>query len=318
VPDLVSVVIPTYNYARFLGEAVESALGQTHPSVEVIVVDDGSTDETQDVLRRFGKAIINVRKVNQGLSAARNTGIVHARGAFIAFLDSDDIWLPEKLTRQLALFDGAPTVGLVGSNGFLIRQNGEILDTVRYEAVISRPKLLRKLLMGNCISGGSAACIRRECLGKVGGFDESLRSAEDWDMWLRIVSHYDVRFASEPLVKIRMTENSMSSAANNDKMISSEMVVLDKFFAEAGRACGTYARRKAYAHRYLLAARASMGANDLASARQHVLNCLKWNPCYLVSTVSGVWTLYKALSPTSKQSPHEQRAHEDRRDSRGF
>jgi glycosyltransferase involved in cell wall biosynthesis len=304
VHELVSVVIPTYNYARFVGEAVESALGQTYPSVEVIVVDDGSTDETQDVLRKFGKAIINVRKANQGLSAARNTGIAHAHGAFIAFLDSDDIWLPEKLTRQLALFDGAPTVGLVGCNGFLIRQNGEIFDTLRYEPAIARPKLLRKLLMGNCISGGSNACIRRECLEKVGGFDESLRSAEDWDMWLRIVSHYDVRFASEPLVKVRITENSMSSATNNDRMINNEMVVLDKFFADAGRACSIYAMRKAYAHRYLRAARASMGTNDSASARRYVLKSLKWNPCYLLSTISGVWTLYKAFSSTSKRSSH--------------
>ena len=109
----VSVVIPTYNYGRYLATAIESALAQTFVPLEVIVVDDGSTDDTPQILETFGNRIQTIRQLNQGAGAARNTGIAAARGEYVAFLDSDDIWKPRKLQMQIARFDADPALGLV-------------------------------------------------------------------------------------------------------------------------------------------------------------------------------------------------------------
>jgi glycosyltransferase involved in cell wall biosynthesis len=294
--DLVSVVIPTYNYARFVGEAVESALGQTYRNIEVIVVDDGSTDHTQDVLRRFGGAIASIRKQNQGLSAARNTGIMHARGAYVAFLDSDDIWLPEKIALQMDAFGGDCSVGLVTCGGLLMREDGEIYGSYSREPVAGRARLLEKLVMENFVAGGSDACIRRVCFDAVGLFDESLRSAEDWDMWLRITRRYGVRFLTQPLCKVRVSSKSMSSASNNATMISNELAVLDKYFGDVGESCSVLAKRTAYARRYLCGARASLAVNDIHQAREYIAKGLRWNPWYLLATPSGAPVSWRALT----------------------
>jgi teichuronic acid biosynthesis glycosyltransferase TuaG len=185
---LVSVVIPTYNYARYLPQAIDSALAQaaTDLSLEIIVVDDGSTDETPEVARRFGSAVRYERQANRGPSAARNRGVAEARGEYVAFLDADDHWLPDKLIRQLrALAVRRDTAGCHGA--FLVRRpSGELGRLARYWRRSGHYPTSRDLLRGNSINM-STVLIRREALISTGPFDESLRTAEDWNLWLRLL-----------------------------------------------------------------------------------------------------------------------------------
>jgi glycosyltransferase involved in cell wall biosynthesis len=196
----VSVVIPTYNSADYLPDAIDSALNQTVPPLEVIVVDDGSTDETAGILERYRGRIIVISQENRGPSAARNRGIAAARGDLIAFLDADDVWLPRKLEKQLACLAEHPRAGLVHT---------DVLMLVGDKIEGHPPTPYRAEKVGHCYhryfwhSGGtpSAILIRRECLAQVGGFDEALRraAAEDYDFCFRFARHYELAYVDEPL-----------------------------------------------------------------------------------------------------------------------
>ncbi len=222
---LVSVVIPTYNYAHFVCEAVESALAQTYPAVEVIVVDDGSTDDTRARLAAYGTRIRYVHQKNQGLSAARNTGIREARGPFVAFLDSDDQFHPRKLEHQMAEFARRPELGLVGTNAFSD-------EPPAWTDVPATPPTVTFTLDDLVLSvpfPPSAAVARAECFSACGTFDTALRSAEDRDMWIRIVTRYPVARVAAPLTWYRQTPGSMSK--NAERMEAAERTVIDKAFA---------------------------------------------------------------------------------------
>ena len=197
----VSVVIPTYNRARTIGRAVDSALAQTYADLEVIVVDDGSTDDTQQVLARYGDAIRVLYQENQERRVARNNGIRHACGEYIAFLDSDDLWLPNKLRRQVALLDRHPEVGLVYGQMFPIDPDGTWHLRPTRCTGWGQPgpaMIFEQLVMRNLIPTPTVVA-RKACFDHVGGFDPSLTCSEDWDLWLRIAVHYEIAFMPEPL-----------------------------------------------------------------------------------------------------------------------
>lgn len=192
---LVSVIIPTYNRAQVLGRAVESVLAQTHRHFELIVVDDGSSDHTREVVSQFGDCVQFVRQGNRGVSAARNAGIKRSHGDLIAFLDSDDEWLPPKLEKQVALFSG----------GDFICHTEEIW--CRNGKPVSQKKVHRKQggwfferALERCLISPSSVMISRSLLDRVGWFDEDLPAAEDYDLWLRITAFHEVSFVPEPLV----------------------------------------------------------------------------------------------------------------------
>ncbi|HYG77910.1 MAG TPA: glycosyltransferase family A protein [Planctomycetota bacterium] len=179
-PD-VSVVIPTYNYGRYIGEAVESALRQTLPPLEIIVVDDGSTDNTQSELRSFAGRITYHRQENSGVSAARNRGIRAARGEWIAMLDADDIWRPEKLALQMQCALNYPEVVLIGG----LNQNADTAESrcgCEMYTLFSVEDFLCALPFGT-----SSAVARRESLIRCGLFKEKRRLAEDRELWLKLV-----------------------------------------------------------------------------------------------------------------------------------
>ena len=177
--EMVSVVIPAYNYGQFVTEAVESALNQTYRPLEVIVVDDGSTDDTRERLAPYLDRIRYVYQGNMGLSAARNTGIRHAKGEWVALLDADDLWHPRKTDVQLGVAGIDPSIGLVGSP-----------DCTDMPPELPDSPASRAIGVDDCLFGepvsGSSALVRRNVFAAIGGFDESLRSAEDRDMWLRL------------------------------------------------------------------------------------------------------------------------------------
>ncbi len=192
---MVSVIIPTFNRAQLVGEAVVSALGQEAVDFEVIVVDDGSTDDTRSVLAAFGAAIRPVFQPNRGVSAARNTGIRTANREWLAFLDSDDLWLPRKLRRQLDFLLERPDFKICQTEEIWLR-NGRRLNPRNYHQKPQGycfPRLLER-----CLISPSAVVIHRGVFDEVGFFDESLPACEDYDLWLRIGCRHPIGLVEEP------------------------------------------------------------------------------------------------------------------------
>jgi glycosyltransferase involved in cell wall biosynthesis len=206
----VSVVIPAYNAAWCVAKAIDSVLAQEGAGYEIVVVDDGSTDDTPAVLAHYGDAVRVVRQRNQGLSAARNAGIRAARGEFVAFLDADDWWLPGKLGKQMELMRTRPEVGFSSTAARVEDPEGRLLNL--WAAPQWQGAFVVHLFGSNAdVAGsGSAVVARRALFERVGGFDETLRSLEDIDMWMRLAAVTDYACLDEPLVVILKRPGSMS------------------------------------------------------------------------------------------------------------
>lgn len=196
----ISVVIPTYNRAHFLVGAIESVFSQTHPAQEIIVVDDGSTDGTMAVVKKYNGRVRYLLQQNKGPAAARNRGIREAQGEFIAFLDSDDDWLPEKLELQVELFQKNPGLGLIATGSYICNEHmSEPVPTVwsRFCSNVREDLLVRNPWPTPSIM------VRKRCFDQVGFFAENMWFAEDWEMWIRISREFLVMTLSQPLVRIR-------------------------------------------------------------------------------------------------------------------
>ncbi len=192
-----SVIIPTFNRAWTLGAAIDSVLAQSHDDFELIVVDDGSTDTTPDLLAAYGEKIRWLHQKNRGVSAARNAGIRVSRGSLITFLDSDDRWLPEKLAIQAAFLNAHPDVKICQTEEIWIR-NGVRVNPKKKHAKPSGDIFQRSLSL--CLVSPSAVMLRRELFDEVGLFDETLPACEDYDLWLRISCRYPVLLIDQPLI----------------------------------------------------------------------------------------------------------------------
>ncbi len=205
----VSVVVASRNYGRYLAGAVRSVLGQTFGDLEVIVIDDGSTDDTPLVVRPFlsDPRLHYHRTDGLGQSRAKNLGIAHSRAPLIAFLDGDDEWLPTKLERQVPLF-AIPQVGVVYSPRTLIDSRGNDLPTPTGDFV--RGQMFDTMLVRNCVCFSSVV-VRRSVFEAVGQFDPNLPLAIDYDLWLRVARHYQFDFVDEPLVRYRTGHANLSS-----------------------------------------------------------------------------------------------------------
>ncbi len=196
----VSAVIPAYNSAAWLPEAIASVRAQQWPELEIIVVDDGSTDDTQQVIERLrGSDLRCITQPNAGPAAARNAGIVTARGQWIAFLDADDCWLPEKLASQFRAIRQSPAAAFSYTDEIWQGENGSDRAVTRDH----RPgQLFFELLWGNRV-GTPTVVVRRECFEQVGLFDTALRTGEDWDMWLRLSACFPDAYVARPLTLVR-------------------------------------------------------------------------------------------------------------------
>ena len=192
----VSVIIPTYNRAWALNDAIESVMAQDYHDFEIVVVDDGSTDNTSEILQAFPEILV-VRQDTQGVSAARNAGIDRASGRLIAFLDSDDLWLPAKLSTQVGFFDSNPDALICQTEEIWIR-NGLRVNPKKRHKKFSGMIFERSLEL--CIVSPSAVMMRSLLFDEVGGFDETLPVCEDYDLWLRIACRFPVHLIDVPLV----------------------------------------------------------------------------------------------------------------------
>ena len=216
INPLVTVIMPTYNYAQFIKEAIDSVLNQTYKNLELIIVDNYSEDNTEEIVKSYKDNRIKYTKFrNNGvIAASRNTGIKDSKGEYVAFLDSDDLWLPDKLERQVKFLDEHPAVGLVYARAeqfTAARQSGPIIPSLR------RAKdgwVFNDLVKRNFI-GILTVLVRRKCLERIGSFDEDpkLKSVEDYELWLRLAKHFPVGFINKVLAKYRVHSTNISGDA---------------------------------------------------------------------------------------------------------
>lgn len=204
----ISVIIPCFNREHLLGRAIESVLRQSFDEFELLIVDDGSTDGTRELVQRFEDPRIEYirHETNRGASAARNTGIKRSDGEFVAFLDSDDAWLESKLEKQLAAFEAGPS------------RLGVVYTTFRkvdwhYEPEVKRWKgdISSRILVNNCVGTTSTPMIRRKCFDVSGDFDEDLGGSEDWDLWIRLAEDWEFDCIYEDLVDYYHQPNSLTA-----------------------------------------------------------------------------------------------------------
>jgi glycosyltransferase involved in cell wall biosynthesis len=214
-PPLVSVIIPTFNRAWSINRAVDSVLAQNYPKVELIVVDDGSTDATPDILSTYGKTIKVIIQQNSGVSAARNRGLAAASGDLIAFLDSDDYWLPQKLSVQADFFLSRPDALICQTEELWIK-NGRRMNPKKKHQKPSGMMFSSSLHL--CLISPSAVMARKKLFDQVGLFDETLPACEDYDLWLRVTCRYPVYLIDTPLiVKTGGHPDQLSASPSLDK-----------------------------------------------------------------------------------------------------
>ncbi|MCK5580789.1 MAG: glycosyltransferase [Candidatus Omnitrophica bacterium] len=232
----VSVVIPVYNASQCLPAAMKSVLTQSYQDFEVVVVDDGSTDDTKTIIMTFASTypekIKYVYQKNSGVSVARNTGITNAAGQWIAFLDSDDSWASDHLESLVKAMEADNDTALVHSDIVKIKDNGdEIGRPVRNTALLSG-KIFRSLFLREADIATSTVLFKKECWEDVGSFDEHLTylGCEDRDFWLRLARKYNVRYVDKASVYYRVSDHSMSRS--HAKMLEARLYVINKYSSD--------------------------------------------------------------------------------------
>jgi len=289
-PDkpLVSVVIPVYNGQRYLRQTIDSVLAQTYPAIEVIVVNDGSTDDSAEIIASYGSRLVAINQDNQGVSLARNAGISKAKGRFIALLDHDDWWLPEKIEKQVAVF-------LADEGIDLVHTGAKFYD----EATSSfRPPLnpdeKRKRLFGHCyeyllqdnVIVSSSVVVRSSVLEYAGYYNPQMRNntCQDYDLWLRLAKHGRFGYVPERLTVFRVhTRQGMRSWA---QVLTDEAKLLERtVIAEGLTRCPNATRRMARLYDQL--GTTYMDAGRRRPARQNFMRSLRWR---LTARAALLWT----------------------------
>lgn len=279
VPNLVSVIVPVYNRANLVRKTMDSILAQTWQHLEIIAVNDGSTDDSLAVLQEYaylypGKVRV-ITQPNSGQIKARNAGIREASGSFIAFLDSDDTWTPEKLALQLPLFRKG--VGLVYCAINEVTPEGDVIKTVPCEPGM-RGDIYKQLLICNRMTGGSVV-VTRQALERVGLFDETLKAAENRDLWIRIAREFRVEYVERPMLNYLRHPGNLS--ANTELMAGAAHKILEKHIPQASRNRKELAvHREAHAMFHYSLGVHYFSAEKYLQAMGAFLRCWSHRPCY--------------------------------------
>lgn len=283
---LVSVVIATYNMGAFLPQAIDSVLGQTYRNLEVIVIDDGSSDNTRDSVQPY-VGLENFRYVhqeNRGQPRAKNAGVRLCRGELIAFCDADDIWMHDKLEHQVPCFRDNPNLAVVSSEIGEIDEHGAYLGLRTLERYSGR--ILEKMLIKNCISFGTSI-VRKDVMHEVGMFDENLPMGIDWDLWLRIAVKYEFLHLNRVTYHYRVWAGQMSR--NYRGRYRNAFAILDKFFQQHPAVVTREVRNLAYADTLVGRGRAVMENEDLfVEPLQDYLRALRLRPTFVFAWKSLV------------------------------
>lgn len=226
----VSVIIPNYNYANYLAEAIDSVLAQTYSNIEIIVVDDGSTDNSARILENYTGKIKCIFQQNQGVSAARNNGVAQSSGELLAFLDADDVWLPTKVEEQVRVFIENPKIGIVHTGYVTVGADGAEIQEFNDGG---SGRLVKEFLLfeePTILAGCSGAIVKRTLFNEVLGFDRALMTAADWDLFRRVATKCIVGFCPKILLRYRLHGSNMHG---NIRRMEREMIYgFSKAFAE--------------------------------------------------------------------------------------
>lgn len=277
----VSVVIPTYNRAHLIGETIQSVLGQTFQDFEIIIVDDGSQDNTQEVVSRF--PVKYFYQENCGVSAARNTGIKLSSGQYIAFLDSDDLWLRHALEKGVAALDKYPEAGFSYGQAYLMDERGLIFGQskssfLQHSSVLDGRQFIREMLSTYNVPIG-ATMYRRLCLDTVGGFNEAMKMAEDRAFHASLAKRYHVVYIAEPLLKWRVHSRSLSAAPALQEVEECNRIVLESIFNDEELGPLFWRERaNAYFRLYYRLADQAYGCGMMKTARTYIFRAVKTYP----------------------------------------
>jgi glycosyltransferase involved in cell wall biosynthesis len=273
---LISVIIPSYNAARYLPQAIESVLAQSYRPFEILVIDDGSTDDTVSVLEKYRSSIRYFRQPNGGPARARNRGIAEARGRYIAFLDADDIWLPNKLSQQVQCLERNAEAALVHSDIYYLDDETQ-LQSLREVGRASYVGNCYRLLLEHNRIIFSTVLVRRESLAQVGGFDEQIRhaSTEDYDLVLRLGRRFPFAYIPEPLTVYRI--HNANATKHFQRMLAGHLTVLEKTLRDDPSVLQMLGSRQIRQRLYDL--RFSLGYDafereDLSAARRYFLRAV--------------------------------------------
>ncbi len=275
----VSVIIPAYNAEEYLAETLDSVVAQSFRDIEVVLVDDGSTDGTIALAEGYANRLnlTILRQRSGGPAAARNTGIRQSRGAYCAFIDSDDLMLPQRIAEQCAALDADPEVGLAHTDLMTFDHSGVIHVTRRAFSAPVGGHILPTLLLDNSITT-STVMARRSCLLEAGLFDDSLRISEDFDLWLRMAERWKVAYVDKPLVKYRRRPGS----ASEDKVKTglAALKVVEKFWESHGEFAASHSalRRRSLARHLAVAGDAAQQQGRFAVATRLLCRALSQSP----------------------------------------
>lgn len=297
----VSIVIPAYNVEAYILETLRSLLSQTFSDFEVLIVNDGSTDRTAEVIKPFiqnDSRFKLLHKTNGGLSSARNFGIHQAKGNYIALLDGDDLYLPDKLATHVEVLDRNPSVGVVYSASQAIRENGDST----WLTLSGKPlykDALKSLLCKNFVGHGSNGIFRKEIIAEIGDFDESLKSVEDLDFWLRVAGSR-WQFYRVPSVQCGYRVRSAGLSFNLDRMQETQAQVMRSAYARNPELSATIApTADAYFYRYL--ARTALTSGDRQRANAFMEQAWKSDASIFLKDPRSLLTLLSIkLSPIAQ------------------
>lgn len=278
---LVSVLIPTFNRCKLVQETIDSVLAQTFKNFELIVIDDGSEDGTNETLNtRYGEKIVYIWQENQGEAVAFNRGISLARGRYIATLGSDDLWSAEKLDRQVPVLENHPDVAVVFCQAWLIDGNGQKISEQPLGANLrSADFTIENLLVRNTIpAGGSTCLIRRSVFEQVGGFTLDIDYGDDWDLWLRLAANSKMEFIAEPLVSYRRHAQTQSFSPNIkrvDDALADHLLLLGRVRNNLPDKIPEHLYQTSIAYQYFKASMSSYLLADVDKGKQRLKNAIE-------------------------------------------
>jgi len=302
---LVSVIIPTYNRAALLTETINSVLAQTYPAVEIIVVDDGSTDNTAEVVAGYGERVIYLQQENQGETIARNRGIQVSKGTYLSFLDDDDLIFPTKIEKQINVFANCPEISVVYCRHYHI---DEKVNPLGKSGLLPEGDILLPLALGDFIWSG-APLIRRECIEAVGGYDANLpwrgKYGEDWDLWLQLaLAGYRFACVQEPLGAYRLNRVGQTAETAIKPSEEGNLATLQKLFSHPNISPTVQeARNRIYSACYLWLSSRYYAAADWPNAqrtlREAVIACpeLLTQPDAWLEKMTGQALSYRVREP---------------------
>jgi glycosyltransferase involved in cell wall biosynthesis len=286
------VVIPVFNGEKFIGQALESVFSQTYKDFEVICIDDGSSDGSPEVIAQYGGKVRYFRQENAGPSSARNAAMNMSRGEFIAFLDQDDLWYPDKLRLQMDYLKRHPDVAMVHSNINISRDDVVIHHGLPIERRQNGSSVFEELYLGNFINSITVVA-RRKIFDIIGLFDEDFRMAQDYDLWMRIASRFKIAYQDEIMAEYRLHDN--NSSRNNIAVIKDDLNILYKMrslYPSLVSSIPVEKVRKRYFTKYYMQGYAYFCQHDLRNARMSFLKSLKYKKMSIRSYIYVLSTYF--------------------------